>query len=99
MKVRAVTPTNVTIMYNDITHLLSAEVEIEHKNDLWYEWHCEGGAHETAALGASTYKPKVAGDYYCRVYQHVYPGATANYESISEKKTSNFYTITEEDLK
>lgn len=99
MKVRAVTPTNVTIMYNDVTHLLSAEVEIPHKNDLWYEWHCEGGAHETAALGASTYKPKVAGDYYCRVYQHVYPGATANYESISEKKTSNFYTITEDDLK
>ena len=105
MKVPAEMPRKVTISFNDVTHMLHAEVDIDHKNDLWYEWNSEEGVRNAPVLAANTFKVTVPGTYYCKVYQHVYPGTAL--ESVSQpaaageenKKRSNSYVITAANLK
>lgn len=99
MKVPAATPRAVTLEFNEIKKTLTATVDIDHKNDLYYEWRSEDGTvKESPILGKSVYEVKKPGEYYCRVYQHVYPGYP-NKETVSAKTNSAFVIITEEDLK
>ena len=88
MKNRAVAPNRVTINYNEDTGVITADVEMEHKYDLYYRWFQEGGISTQAELNKNTYKPTMNGVYYCKVYQHVYP-EFKNLESISESTLSN----------
>lgn len=99
MKVPAQKPSNVVIVFNEITKKLTAEVTIDHKNDLYYEWHdIAGKFNEGPTLGKNSIEVKHPGTYYCRVYQHVYPGEPT-LESASEKTGSEFVDITEAMLK
>lgn len=88
MKNRAVAPDRVTISYNEDTGVITADVEMEHKYDLYYRWFQEGGISTQAELNKNTYKPTMNGVYYCKVYQRVYP-EFKNLESISESTLSN----------
>lgn len=105
MKVPAEMPRAVNITFNSVTHMLEATVDIDHQNDLWYEWNSEEGVRNAPKLEEKTYKVTTPGTYYCKVYQHVYPGTAL--ETISQpaaageenKKRSNSYVITAANLK
>ena len=98
MKVPAVEPTDVVLIYNHGNHTFTAEVEIPHKNDLWYDWNIEGVSSTGFVQGQNTFVATRPGEYYCKVKQHIYKGYPT-LETAADYRNSLFYTITDADLK
>ena len=73
MKARAAMPNSVTHTYDEDTNIITAHVDIEHKNDLYYKWTNESTGISTSWIkDGYQYQPTSNGQYYCRVAQVIY---------------------------
>ena len=89
IKVRAVKPRNITFDYDSVNNIITANVDIDHKNDLYYKWINEDNtAYSTGWLkDVDQYSPTVNGNYYCLVTQVIYKDTAIQDGDF----TSNYY--------
>lgn len=89
MKARAAIPRAVTHTYDEVKNIITAHVDIDFQNDLYYKWTNESTNFSTNWIkDGNQYQPTTNGKYYCRVAQVVYMNTSIQDGSLESYRPS-----------